>query len=1113
MLSSGDMMASSPICLLSKASKTKSWLWHRRLSHMNFGTINHLARHDLVQSLPKLKFEKDHLCCACAMGKSKKKPHNPKSKDTNQEKLYLFHIDLCGRMCVASANGKKYILVIVDDHSPFKWVNFLRSKDEAPDFIIMFLKMIQVRLKTHIRRIRTNNRTEFVNQTLCEYYEKINISHETSITRSPQQNGVVKRRNRTLIEAARTIVDPQAPEVIAPITEVVALDSAKSTGSPSSTTIDQDAPSPSNSQITPKTHSLIISNDVEEENHDLDIAHINNDLFFGISIQENDSESSSLDVIPTVVHTTAPNSEHITKWTKDHPLRNELNEFEHLKVWELVPHPDKVMVITLKWIYKTTFLNGILREEVYVNQPDRFMDKYNLNHVCKLKKALYGLKQAPYACYPVDTPMVKKFKLDEDTQGKAVDLTHYRGMVGTLMYLTASRPDLTFVLCMCARYQAKPTEKHLHAVKRFFKYLRGTVNRGLWYPKDYSISLTAYADADHMGCHDTRRSTRLKSKDKETKPDMKKQPAKKTKAKGDAVDTQSKVLDEQEQNTYGTDKGTGTIPGVIDVPPYESKSNKESWADSEDEDDDDDDDADDGDNEDDGDNDDDGESESDEHDDDSDDERTESDNDEIPDPNLTNKANEPIQSSSVSPDFTSKFLNLENPSLANNEIASLMETLAPHATATSEITSGFTTTTPPPPPFFNPLLQQKTPTITTPNFTTITSTNPTMTLPEIPNFASYLASKMKKVMNVAVQLQINKLREEAQAENQDFHNQVDSTIKTIIKDQDKAQVSKVIPKIEKGQDDQDKDEDPSAGLDRGTKRRKSWNNDEQPVDKEVTKADWFKKPERPLTPDPDWKPPTSFDEFNNTSFDFSAFVFNRLKILNQTQEILAITERLDWHNPEDKSYPFDLRTPLSLIQDHHGHQIILKDYFINKDLEYLKGRDTSKRNLTSVTKTKAATYKLKWIEDLVPELWSPMVVNCDQKAYFDTSHWGPKRQSFYGYAINLTLSKDLYSRRRIIAVTKLTIMKKYDYGHLKEIEVRRDDQQLYTFKEGDFKRNKRKRLMRTDELYKFSDGMLNDVWTALRDIAAGIRMYYLPMKKWSNLDKKRDRVMFQDIEK
>ncbi|GJS33811.1 retrovirus-related pol polyprotein from transposon TNT 1-94 [Tanacetum coccineum] len=210
---------------------------------------------------------------------------------------------------------------------------------------------------------------------------------------------------------------------------------------------------------------------------------------------------------------------------------------------------------------KTTFLNGILRKEVYVSQSNGFEDQDNPNHVYKLKKALYGLKQAPRVWYdllskfllsqefskgtvdptlfirrqgkdillvqiyvddiifaifkkygmessdPVDTPMVEKSKLDEDPQGKAVDPTHYRGMVGTLMYLTASRPDLTFAVCMCARYQAKPTEKHLHVVKRIFKYLQGIVNRGLWYPKDSSIALTTYVDADYTGYQDTRRST------------------------------------------------------------------------------------------------------------------------------------------------------------------------------------------------------------------------------------------------------------------------------------------------------------------------------------------------------------------------------------------------------------------------------------------------------------------------------------------------------------------------------------------------------------------------------------------------------------------------------
>ncbi|GKA76803.1 retrovirus-related pol polyprotein from transposon TNT 1-94 [Tanacetum coccineum] len=371
-LSLGDMMTSSPICLLSKASKIKSWLWHQRLSRLNFGAINHLARHGLVRGLPKLKFEKNHPCSTCAMGKSKKKPHKPKSKDTNQEKLYLLHIDLYGPIRVAS-------------------VKCLRSKDEAPDFIIKFLKMIQ----------------------------KVGISHETSISRSPQQNGVVERRNRTLIEAAcrmliyakallflwtevvattcytqnRSIVrlchgktpyellhdkppnlsifhvfgalyylindsenlgklQPKAdidfneltimasehsssgpalhemtpttissglvpnpppstpfvppsrtPEVITPTADVVAPEPVASTSLPSSTTVDQDAPSPSNSQTTPETQSPIIPNDVEEDYHDIEVTHMGNDPYFGIPIPKiHSDQSSSTDISHTIMH-------------------------------------------------------------------------------------------------------------------------------------------------------------------------------------------------------------------------------------------------------------------------------------------------------------------------------------------------------------------------------------------------------------------------------------------------------------------------------------------------------------------------------------------------------------------------------------------------------------------------------------------------------------------------------------------------------------------------------------------------------------------------------------------------------------------------------------------
>nr|GEZ36204.1 retrovirus-related Pol polyprotein from transposon TNT 1-94 [Tanacetum cinerariifolium] len=350
-----------------------------------------------------------------------------------------------------------------------------------------------------------------------------------------------------------TLVDPPAPEVIAPIDEVIALEPAESTSSSFSTTVDQDAPSPSKSQTTPETQLPVIPHDVEEDNHDIEVTHM--------------------------------------------AMQEELNEFELLEVWELVPRPDKIMVITLKWIYKVRLdeLGGILKKKdrlvargyrqeegidfeesfapvarleairIFLAQPDGFVDPDNPNHVYMLKKALYGLKQAPRAwydmlysfmisqdffkgsvdptlfihrnrndlllvqiyvndiifvastpelcdvfakitcskikmsmmgkilfflglqisqsprgifinqskyaleslkkygfesCDPADTPMVEKSKLDEDKEGKSVDPSHYHGMIGTLPYLTASRPDLQFAICMRAQYQARPTEKH-----------------------------------------------------------------------------------------------------------------------------------------------------------------------------------------------------------------------------------------------------------------------------------------------------------------------------------------------------------------------------------------------------------------------------------------------------------------------------------------------------------------------------------------------------------------------------------------------------------------------------------------------------------------------------
>ncbi|GJR31887.1 retrovirus-related pol polyprotein from transposon TNT 1-94 [Tanacetum coccineum] len=341
-------------------------------------------------------------------------------------------------------------------------------------------------------------------------------------------------------------VDLQAPEVIATIPEVVAPEHAVLTGSPSSTTVDQDAPSPSNSHTTQETQTPIISHNVEEDNHDIKVAHMGNDPYFGIPIPEVASDqSSSSDVIHTIVPPDHQVSEHNSKWTKDHPLENiigaldrpvstrlqlheqalfcyydafltsvepknykdaltqacwieamqeELHEFERLEVWELVPPPDKALVITLKWIYKvkldelggilknkarlvargyrheeesilkkTAFLNVNLREEVYVSQPDKFVNPDKPNYVYKLKKALYGLKQAPRASYD----MLSSFLISNNfSKGSWIQL--------------ASSPDLQICNAWCAPVS------------------------GLAYRKALKC---AFADADHAGCQDTRRST------------------------------------------------------------------------------------------------------------------------------------------------------------------------------------------------------------------------------------------------------------------------------------------------------------------------------------------------------------------------------------------------------------------------------------------------------------------------------------------------------------------------------------------------------------------------------------------------------------------------------
>nr|GEW63858.1 hypothetical protein [Tanacetum cinerariifolium] len=568
---------------------------------------------------------------ACQLGKSKKHTHKPKAENIIMKVLHTIHMDLCGPMRVQSINGKKYILVIVDDYYRFTWVKFLRSRDETPEFVTKFLTQVQVGLNKTVRFIRTDNGTKFVNQVMIEFYEKVGIFHQKSVSRTPQQNDVVERRNRTIMEAAQTMLifskalmflwveaaataylgklqptadigifvgyapsrkgyriynkrtrrimktihvqfdklsEPMAPVQLgtepAPLFLTLGQISSElvpnpvpvapyvpptnkelailiqpmfdeylepprversfspttavqvpviSAATPYSTTIDQDAPSSSHSPLSSKLQPPISHQGVTARStiiEDNPFAHADNDPFVIMFAPEPSSEASSsedatlqwiykvkLDEYGDVLKNKARLVAKVYRQEEGIDFEESFAPVIRIEAIRIfIANAARKNITIYQMDVKTTFLNGDLKEEVYVSQPEGFIDPDHPTHVYRLKKALYGLKQAPWAwydtllrflldnkfskglqvsqslegifinqskfaleilkkfgmdsCDPVDTPMVDRLKLDENPLGIPVDQTRFRSMVGSLMYLTASRPDLVFVVCMCA---------------------------------------------------------------------------------------------------------------------------------------------------------------------------------------------------------------------------------------------------------------------------------------------------------------------------------------------------------------------------------------------------------------------------------------------------------------------------------------------------------------------------------------------------------------------------------------------------------------------------------------------------------------------------------------
>ncbi|GJT19109.1 retrovirus-related pol polyprotein from transposon TNT 1-94 [Tanacetum coccineum] len=576
-ISISDMAASSPICLMSKATSTKSWLWHRRL------------------------------------GKRKKASHPPKSIPSDYSKLELLHMDLCGPMRVALVIGKKYILVIVDDFSRFTWVYFLRSKDETLEIIKKFIAKAQLNYKAKVCKIQTDNGTKFKNATLKAYYEKLGIMKQFSIARTPQQNGVVERRNCTLVEAARTmLIFLRLPEFL--WAEAVATTCFTQNRSIINTRHNK-TPYDLLRIRKPNVEYFHVFGSLCYPTNDRDyLGKIKPKADIGKSFDstinsaaqlthdQEDSPFTSSTIVdtheaPPVVTTSDEQTSLISLQESDEFNQEDSTDFDGYKQEEGIDFEESFAPIArLKAVrmfiafashmnitifqmdVKTAFLNGHLKEEVYVSQPEGFIDSEFPNYVYKLKKSsirrhggdillvqvyvddiIFGstnpdfskrfahlmknnfemsmmgelkfflglqvhqsprgifISQSQYAiellkkhgldeCVSMSTPMATE-RLDTDLQGTPTDQMTYRYMIGGLMYLTASRPGITFATFVCARYQARPMVKHLKKVKRIFRYLRQSYNMGLWYPKDSGFELIAYSDADHAGCKDDCKST------------------------------------------------------------------------------------------------------------------------------------------------------------------------------------------------------------------------------------------------------------------------------------------------------------------------------------------------------------------------------------------------------------------------------------------------------------------------------------------------------------------------------------------------------------------------------------------------------------------------------
>nr|GEW64355.1 retrovirus-related Pol polyprotein from transposon TNT 1-94 [Tanacetum cinerariifolium] len=572
-----EIASVSPICLMARASSTKSWLWHQHLSHLNFDTINDLARNDLVLGLLKFKYHKEHICPSCEQGTKQKNISSTKTSSKFE----------------AEITSSSYGFVWANENYQYKWKAAFATACFTQNRSIIYRRFNKTPYE-HINGKKLDISFLHVFGALCyakndredigKLGAKCDIGFFIGYSADYCVYRVYNRQTKKIMETMNVSFDELSAMAFEQRSSKPRLQRMTSGQISSGLDLTYAPPTITTQQPTEGEldllfeamyddyiggQPLITASTVltvqEPQDHPLEqvIGEPSRPVLTRNQLRSDGDMCMYALTLSTMEPKNVKDAMTDPVWIES--MQEELLQFKRMDVWVLVPAPDNISPLTLKWIFKkkhdeeqtvirnksrlvvrgysqeegidfdesfalvarmkairiflayaahksftvfqmdvkTIFLHGSLKEDMYICQPEGFIDDDHPSHVYKLKKALYGLKQAPRAC----TLMEIKDKLDLYQNGTLIDATKYRCMIGALMYFTSSRPDIVHSTCLCARYQAKPNEKHLKEVKRIFRYLRGTVNTGLWYTKDSSFELTRFLDADYAGCKDTFKST------------------------------------------------------------------------------------------------------------------------------------------------------------------------------------------------------------------------------------------------------------------------------------------------------------------------------------------------------------------------------------------------------------------------------------------------------------------------------------------------------------------------------------------------------------------------------------------------------------------------------